>query len=105
MRQKRKLFLTLGGGLACLGFVPKVLAYCAECQANLFNSPEGRQLMGGLQQGVLFLLAVPVMIVAVFGFLLLRARRQQHCELHQNRPALQEAPWDSPAESVAKTSG
>jgi hypothetical protein len=91
VRQMRKLFWTLSGGLACLGMVPEVLAYCAACQSNLFNSPEGRQLVGGLQQGVAFLLAVPVMIAATVGFLLLRARReQQRCRFHEERSTLPE---------------
>jgi len=90
----RKLFLRLSGGLACLGIVPEALAYCTACQVNMFNSPEGRQLIGGLQQGVAFLLAVPVIIAATVGFLLWRAQRQKLRGLLKTSSALEQR-WGS----------
>ena len=100
-----KLLLSVAGGVICLGLVQEIVAYCTACQVNLFNSPEGRQLLGGLQQGVVVLLAVPVTIAATVGFLLLRARRQKCHGPHQDNPDLQKAAWDSPTESIARTPG
>jgi hypothetical protein len=52
------------------------LAQCAMCRASLLNSEGGAELIAGLRQGVVLLLAAPLVIAAVVLIGLRRARAE-----------------------------
>ncbi|MBI3895060.1 MAG: hypothetical protein HY313_03925 [Acidobacteria bacterium] len=62
-------------GAACGQLVAeRSFAYCAMCQTALSNSPEGQQLAGGLNGGVLFLLTIPFLVAGSVLFLIFKGR-------------------------------
>ena len=64
-------------GVASLLFSPgKLPAQCAMCWQTLANSAEGASLVRGFNDGILFLLAVPFLVVGIIGFRIYRAQRQ-----------------------------
>jgi len=52
-------------------------AQCAMCRTALANSPEGQQLIAAFNTGILFLLAVPLVIFGSVVFMLRRAAQQR----------------------------
>jgi len=56
--------------------VDTVAAQCAMCKTALTNSPEGRKMVGGLNAGILFLLAAPFASLGTIALMLVRARRR-----------------------------
>ena len=60
------------------------------CRTGLLNSPEGQQLVAGFNNGILFLLAVPLVIFLSVLFLLWRASRNRIQRLEQRRNPLWE---------------
>jgi hypothetical protein len=50
-------------------------AQCAMCRTAL-DSPEGRRLIGAFQNGVLFLLAVPLVTFGTVAWLAVRGQRR-----------------------------
>ena len=43
--------------------VPSGLAQCSMCRTTLTQSEQGRELASGLNRGILFLLAIPLLVV------------------------------------------
>ncbi|MFQ5789271.1 MAG: hypothetical protein ACE5JI_02230 [Acidobacteriota bacterium] len=74
-RKARVLFLALtflaGGGSSHLA------AQCAMCRSALLSSPEGQAMAAGFNQGILFLLAAPFLIVVAVGVAIGRAQRHR----------------------------
>ena len=67
----------------------------------MLNSPEGQQLIAGFNSGILFLLAVPIIIFSSVLFLLWRAARKRSLTAEQVR----NAPWkEAPAIGSAQLS-
>ena len=85
-------------GVASLLFSPsELLAQCAICWQTLANSAEGASLIRGFHDGILFLLAVPFLVVAIIGFLLYKAQRPRvsgnlAAEVELSPPGLARAP-------------
>jgi hypothetical protein len=83
-RTEAHRFLTpLIGAMATLFCSASALAQCAMCRASLANSRGDSELIEGLRQGSVLLLAVPLAIAAT---LLLRLKRAAN---QGNAPALQ----------------
>ncbi|CAH1001955.1 hypothetical protein LEM8419_02870 [Neolewinella maritima] len=74
-----KRFLTLLLVLVLLGTGGELLAQCPMCRAtaesNLANGGTEGQ---GLNQGILYLLGMPYVLVATVGFIWWRNRRKEH---------------------------
>ncbi|MCG3146840.1 MAG: Protoheme IX farnesyltransferase [Verrucomicrobiae bacterium] len=68
----KKLFSILTGWFL---FGAAAFAQCAMCKEALVRSEEGRRLVAGLNNGILFLLAVPFVIVGLVGLKFFRAYR------------------------------
>ena len=49
---------------------------CAMCKAAVANAADGGALARGLNQGILFLLAIPILLVGGISFLIWRSYRQ-----------------------------
>lgn len=65
-------------GVASLLLFPgDLLAQCAMCWQALANSAEGASLIRGFQDGIVFLLVVPFLVVGTIGFLLYKAQRSR----------------------------
>lgn len=65
-------------GLASLLLSPGELrAQCAMCWQALANSAEGKNLVQGFADGILFLLPVPFLVVGIIGFLIYKAHRSR----------------------------
>ena len=74
MQSFRRIILAVGAVACGLLASESASAYCAVCQTALANSPEGQQLAGGLNSGVLFLLSAPFLVAGTILFLLSRGR-------------------------------
>ncbi|MBI1955029.1 MAG: hypothetical protein HYS38_01395 [Acidobacteria bacterium] len=74
MRDWQRIILAVGVVAGGLLAAASASAYCAICQTALANSPEGQQLAGGLNSGVLFLLSVPFLVAGTILFLVFRSR-------------------------------
>ncbi|GBC82355.1 hypothetical protein HRbin10_01478 [bacterium HR10] len=92
-------------GVLLLGLAERVLwAQCAMCRTGLLNSPEGQQWASGFNRGILFLLAVPFVIVGGIAALIWRAQRRRAREgLPQAMRTAAEAP--EPALTSSRASG
>ena len=51
--------------LLCIGFHGSILAQCAMCKAVAESDPG---ISGGLSDGILYLMAVPYVLMGVIGF-------------------------------------
>ncbi len=72
MRLSKPLLIALGA-IAALLLLPGIaFAQCAVCRSALVNSPEGQQLVGGFNSGILFLLSAPFAITGVVALLILK---------------------------------
>lgn len=49
-------------------------AQCAMCRTALASSPEGQRLASGFNDGILFLLGAPFMVVGAMVFLIFKDR-------------------------------
>ncbi len=92
-----RLLRRLRGGVgSCLFLVlvERILwAQCAMCRTGLMNSPEGRAWASGFNRGILFLLAVPFVIIGSLAALIWNAHRQRSGEgLPRDRRVRVEAP-------------
>ena len=77
MQCKKIMRAAVGIGAALLLLSPAELpAQCAMCWQALANSAEGASLVRGFNDGILFLLAVPFLVVGIIGFRIYRAQRQ-----------------------------
>lgn len=74
MRYFRRILLAVGAVAWGLLASESASAYCAVCQTALANSPEGQQLAGGLNSGILFLLSAPYLVAGTIVFWLFRNR-------------------------------
>jgi|GEM_PF-963798 hypothetical protein len=92
-------------GVLLLGLAERVLwAQCAMCRTGLLNSPEGQQWASGFNRGILFLLAVPFVILGGIAALIWRAqRRRARIGLPQTTRMAAEAP--EPALTSSRASG
>jgi hypothetical protein len=61
--------------LALLPFTAPAWAQCAMCRASLLHSQGGAELIEGLRQGIVLLLAIPLVIAASVLIRLKRAAR------------------------------
>ena len=43
------------------------LAQCAMCKATLENQEEGSSIGGGINEGILFLMPIPYILLAIIG--------------------------------------
>ena len=73
MTQARRFLVPLLAALAPPLFPLSAWAQCAMCRASLLNSQGGGELLEGLRQGVIFLLAIPLIIAAMVLIRLQRA--------------------------------
>ncbi len=53
-----------------------VWAQCPMCKTGLLSSPEGRQMAEGFNNGILFLLSIPFLIIGTIAVLILKAHRR-----------------------------
>jgi hypothetical protein len=73
----------LGATLAAVAqpfFALSAFAQCSMCRASLLNSQGGADLIEGLRQGIILLLAIPLLIAATVLIRWKRARRLTHSE-------------------------
>ncbi|MBI2818561.1 MAG: hypothetical protein HYX73_01150 [Acidobacteria bacterium] len=100
----RRIAIIVTGGAAAVAWgklTPTAAAQCAMCRTGLLNSPEGQQLIAGFNSGILFLLAVPILICFSVLFLLWRAARKRSLAAEQ----VWNAPWkETPAIGSAQLS-
>jgi hypothetical protein len=75
-RQDRSLFKIVSA-VAIAALPLSAAAQCAMCRASLAHSEGGADLISGLQQGIGFLLAVPVVICALVVIMIRRSRKIQ----------------------------
>jgi len=69
------------GSLLSLGLLERILwAQCAMCRSGLMNSPEGQVWARGFNQGILFLLVVPFVIIGSLAALIWNAHRRRSGE-------------------------
>ena len=77
MQCKKITRVAVGIGVASLLYSPAELpAQCAMCWQTLANSAEGASLVRGFNDGILFLLVVPFLVVGIIGFRIYRVQRQ-----------------------------
>ena len=62
-------------GLLSLAATSALRGQCAMCKAAVTGSADGEALARGLNQGILFLLAVPVVLVGAISLLIWRSCR------------------------------
>lgn len=74
MRRFRRIILAVGTVAYGLVAAESASAYCAVCQTALANSPEGQQLAGGLNSGILFLFSAPFLVAGGMLFLIFRGQ-------------------------------
>lgn len=43
------------------------IAQCAMCKATLENQEEGSTIGGGINEGILFLMPIPYILIAIIG--------------------------------------
>ena len=69
-------------GLISLGTLQKVGAQCASCKAAASSKDESGELIvgGGLNAGILFLLAMPFLISGVIAIIWLRRKKRLDIE-------------------------
>ena len=77
-------------------YTPIAAAQCSMCRTGLLNSPEGQQLIAGFNSGILFLLAVPIVIFSSVLFLLWRAARNRSLAAEQ----LRNGPWEKATSGI-----
>ena len=75
---KRTLAIVAGW----LGLGAAALAQCAMCKEALLRSEEGRRLITGMNHGVLFLLAMPFLILGLVAWRFFRAYRPDVLEAY-----------------------
>jgi hypothetical protein len=88
---------------SCLFFVlveRTLWAQCAMCRTGLLNSPEGQMWARGFAQGILFLLAVPFVIIGSLAALIWNAHRRS-TGLPRGRQVRAEAPSQRVTPSLA----
>ena len=61
--------------LGAIGLPISAAAQCAMCRASLLNSQGGAELIEGLRQGIVLLLAIPLLITATVLIRLQRAAK------------------------------
>ncbi len=76
MRWAKPILLAMGAAVALLVASDVVFAQCSMCRTGLVNSPEGQALAAGFNQGILFLLSVPFLLVGFISFLILNSQRR-----------------------------
>jgi hypothetical protein len=54
------------------------LAQCPMCKSSVENSQDGGRLAGNLNAAILFLFAMPFVIVGTVTLLILRRRKKKH---------------------------
>lgn len=59
-----------------LGVTETVMAQCSMCKSALVQSPEGQQMASSMNNGILFLLSVPFVLVATVGLVVVRGYRK-----------------------------
>jgi len=52
-----------------------ILAQCSMCVSALESSAEGQAIAGSFRKGIILLLAAPYALVGTFGYLVLKAYR------------------------------
>ena len=65
--------------IAVVGAGP-VSAQCAMCRTALSGSPEGRQLQGGFNNGILFLLPFPYLVFGTLAAAIWLSRKKSQTE-------------------------
>ena len=80
-------WLVLAGMLACWLAKGELWAYCAVCQTALLSSPEGRQMAGGFNTGILFLLGAPFLVAATVAFAVFKVHRCVYPVAGSKQPA------------------
>jgi len=75
MTQARRFTVVLLTALGLLFSTTSVFAQCAMCRASLLHSQGGTELIEGLRQGIVLLLAIPLIIAASILIRLQRAAR------------------------------
>lgn len=74
MKTKQVIFILIV--LLCLVMLSDVSAQCPMCKASLEGARKnGTQVGNSLNSGILYLLALPYSIVAVFGVIFYRNRK------------------------------
>ncbi len=56
----------IGSMVTLLALCSSVLGQCPLCRGVIFRSKEGQQLISGFDNAVLFLLAFPFLLIAIF---------------------------------------
>ncbi|MBI4456281.1 MAG: hypothetical protein HY644_10320 [Acidobacteria bacterium] len=74
MNRRKEIFLAVVALIVLLCLPGAALAQCAMCRTALIDSLEGRGMAGGFNQGILFLLGAPFLVVGAVAFLIFRAR-------------------------------
>jgi hypothetical protein len=54
-----------------------VFAQCQMCKANVISSEEGMQIAGGLNTGIIYMLAIPYLIFIGFAIMIFRSIRRR----------------------------
>jgi hypothetical protein len=75
MTQALRFMAVLLAAFALLFSAASALAQCAMCRASLLHSQGGAELIEGLRQGIVLLLAIPLIIAASVLIRLQRAAR------------------------------
>lgn len=82
MKGFKFFMLTLLAGLLTLGSINTAKAQCAQCSAVVeSNNKSGAHATKGLNNGILFLLAMPYLVVATGGYIWYRNYRKKNVDL------------------------
>ncbi|GGD83195.1 hypothetical protein GCM10011312_04120 [Planktosalinus lacus] len=69
---KKQYFITL---ILMLFFLPEIYAQCAMCRAVLESDADG-STAEGINNGILYLMAFPYLLVGVIGYMIYKSRQK-----------------------------
>lgn len=91
-RPKGLALVSLGYAWLGMLFTSGLLeAQCSMCRTALTNSPEGKALAIGMNQGILFLVAIPGLVVVTLAWLVSRRLKQSAAVLSSTLDATAES--------------
>jgi hypothetical protein len=93
MTRPHRFSSVLLAALAAPLFATLTHAQCAMCRASLLNSQGGAELIEGLRQGIILLLAIPLIIAASVLIRLKRAARVSDGSATQQKMQDGESDW------------
>ena len=88
MKKLKFLYLLLAFGLLVISIAP-AKAQCAMCSANVeTNAKSGDNKTKGLNNGIMYLLAAPYLVVAAAGYIWYKKYRRKDVDLNMRSEKL-----------------